>query len=861
MGVQLWANNPSTFIGALVSPSATSITLNVGGGAQFPSPTNGDWFIATIISQSNAAIREIVKITARSGDSVTVVRAQEGTTALTWQPDDIFEMRITAGGLSGLGGFNTLFLGGVATIAALRALTNTAQAAALTNGAAINVNGYNSAADGGGGQFQWNSTSTAADNGGTIIAPTGVATGRWFRTFSLSDLNARWFGAYGDGSHDDTTALTNLMAASLAAGLGCYFPEGTYLTGTLRYSFQNLRGDGPDVTVIQGKPALDVFYAPDPSISEAGSIASAPVPFRVENLSVFTDSSGSPAFSRPIYPLKGAWGVGVTVHAGQYYTSSGNVYVCTGAGPDVGTNPPTSGVTANPAPTHTVGVAADGGGVNWLYVDSAVPNIENAAFAFPFSNGAGPGNTVLNIFANFYNVTMKDNAAGSNLTACIYAQRPAYGSRFINTRFYPAPAGFLNVPPTSNFESVTYSPDTCSFLNCDFSGVSGGNSYPWVSFNGDERFIAMCSMYTAHTGDRCLYLLGYYDARGSGGSVRNANIEQLYCEGGTAGDQFMLIMGSGHSIQNLNTTCPTGAFAVLAADGCFVNAWNTSGGNNIVQVWGDHNEIKGLLQTSPATTVNDQGKANQVETNASTGVVFQARRPYSNANHHRPGAINQQTTFFADKGLFATPCANGDDLFFAGDEVNWGATPTSLTVDTASPSGCFVTLPTGGNFFTGAWPNQALAWANQLPACPGKFYVRTRASSGMSGNINILSGATSIGSTSVTWTTGFQTFECDYDATGFNGALTLELNFGGGGPTIDVSYMYFRPYAFDTLTNILQLKATTFANLPANPDVGMIAAILDSPVATWNATVSVGGSTNNVAIWWNGTNWKVFASN
>jgi hypothetical protein len=68
--------------------------LATGDGALFPSPTGIEWFPLTL--QSSAAI-EILKATARSGDSITVERAQEGTTAMAFSAGDRAELRFTAG--------------------------------------------------------------------------------------------------------------------------------------------------------------------------------------------------------------------------------------------------------------------------------------------------------------------------------------------------------------------------------------------------------------------------------------------------------------------------------------------------------------------------------------------------------------------------------------------------------------------------------------------------------------------------------------------------------------------------------------------------------------------------------------------
>lgn len=100
----------------------------------------------------------------------------------------------------------------VASIAALKLVSGS------VDGQVIQLNGYYAEGDGGGGEFFWNATSTTADNGGTIIAPTGVSTGRWYRIFD-NIYRPTMFGAKGDGSTDDTTAVGNCFSACPAYGV------------------------------------------------------------------------------------------------------------------------------------------------------------------------------------------------------------------------------------------------------------------------------------------------------------------------------------------------------------------------------------------------------------------------------------------------------------------------------------------------------------------------------------------------------------------------------------------------------------------------------------------------------------------
>ena len=87
-------NNAFGTLNGGISSSATSITLSSGDGAKFPSLSSPDVFYATLIDTSNNT--EIVKVTARSTDSLTVVRAQDNTTARAFSAGDRFELRPTA---------------------------------------------------------------------------------------------------------------------------------------------------------------------------------------------------------------------------------------------------------------------------------------------------------------------------------------------------------------------------------------------------------------------------------------------------------------------------------------------------------------------------------------------------------------------------------------------------------------------------------------------------------------------------------------------------------------------------------------------------------------------------------------------
>lgn len=88
-------NNAGSKLAGILTSDATTITVLTGTGANFPSiSSNKDYFHATIVGDNGDM--EIVRVTAVSGDTLTVIRAQEGTTAKEWPVDTRIENRITA---------------------------------------------------------------------------------------------------------------------------------------------------------------------------------------------------------------------------------------------------------------------------------------------------------------------------------------------------------------------------------------------------------------------------------------------------------------------------------------------------------------------------------------------------------------------------------------------------------------------------------------------------------------------------------------------------------------------------------------------------------------------------------------------
>ncbi|HHA1746844.1 TPA: hypothetical protein ACOEBX_004341 [Enterobacter roggenkampii] len=97
----LAANNAQTVLAAGISASATSLTVNSGTGSLFPAPSDGvSFFKLTLIDAATGQLTEIMHVTARTGDTMTIERGQEGTTARAWSANDIAANMMTAGTLN-----------------------------------------------------------------------------------------------------------------------------------------------------------------------------------------------------------------------------------------------------------------------------------------------------------------------------------------------------------------------------------------------------------------------------------------------------------------------------------------------------------------------------------------------------------------------------------------------------------------------------------------------------------------------------------------------------------------------------------------------------------------------------------------
>ena len=94
-GLNLFTNNAATTLASSILVGATSLTVAAGQGALFPTLAGSAYFYCTLSNTAGTTI-EIVKVTARSTDTFTIVRAQDNTTASAFSAGDKVELRLTA---------------------------------------------------------------------------------------------------------------------------------------------------------------------------------------------------------------------------------------------------------------------------------------------------------------------------------------------------------------------------------------------------------------------------------------------------------------------------------------------------------------------------------------------------------------------------------------------------------------------------------------------------------------------------------------------------------------------------------------------------------------------------------------------
>jgi hypothetical protein len=204
---------------ALTTPTTNPVLLNASG-----------WPATNIYLDSSLAYEYVVK----SSDDAT-----------TYVPATVIPAAASGGGGDPTSASAILALITRDTYAELTAIA----AADRFAGMFVYVAGRGAAGDGADGWWRFDATSSTTANAGTVLAP-DVGTGRWFRQFEDGRYNVRWFGAVGNNSTNDDTAVAAAVAAIVTTGTYpggvLYFPRGQYrLATTITLpDYTTIEGDG-----------------------------------------------------------------------------------------------------------------------------------------------------------------------------------------------------------------------------------------------------------------------------------------------------------------------------------------------------------------------------------------------------------------------------------------------------------------------------------------------------------------------------------------------------------------------------------------------------------------------------------------
>jgi len=604
-------------------------------------------------------------------------------------------------------------------------------------------------------------------------------------------VSVKDFGAIGNGTTDDTIAIQNAITYCYANNLDLYIPTGTYkLTTYLIWNGCNIYGDGEGNTIINGAPDCDVFFTPDYSIAQTGSVANPRQNAHVSDMSINVNNSGTQVypngtFNRPIYPIIANWSSSLVVIVGQYYLVPGiGVYKCFSAG-----------TTSSTPPSTTAGTQIDGT-VTWLYVDSQQRYVGNAGFAAPIYNGATSPSSLLHWV--FKNIRITASGSLSNLsTACFYSQNSFYDCTFENQIWRYTAYGFLNVPPTTNFQSIEFSPDADIF-----NKIAIYCAFPFISFNNIYSTIINMQCYS-DLNWRSLYLLGYKGLDRS--SCLGWNLVNFYCEpnSGTNG-ALGFIDGNSHIISGGTLKAAYGrAYYVFVGNSSTIqsNFIGNDGTFSVLLLLGNFNIFSSLNTASNTLNnlIDDRGLGNICEFSYSSSYVTESERQLM-AN---PGTVRNPYGIRQNDWLVKN-CATTPfyDMLFGGREfITHNATAINL-VDSNLETGGYVRMQDGLGWYSQTANRQPLAIGSRIPAGKVQFLVKGRLSVTTTATISLLAVPTSgpnvnLGSITPTWSTNWNVFELDVDLSAYAG-YTLQLSINNPASTsayLDVAWVAIVPFA------------------------------------------------------------------
>lgn len=186
MATRVHINNFQTTLNGGINNSTTTVVITSATG--LPVLSGGDYYYLTLVSGSTI---EIIKVTARTGTTLTVVRAQESTSAVSWSDSSLVSLRATANSIDSkqdiASNTVTVATGDLVVVQDISDSNNIARVTAQSianlapattpGGATTNVQYNNSSAFAGDANFTYDGAGTATLKTGLIVGGNATAAG------------------------------------------------------------------------------------------------------------------------------------------------------------------------------------------------------------------------------------------------------------------------------------------------------------------------------------------------------------------------------------------------------------------------------------------------------------------------------------------------------------------------------------------------------------------------------------------------------------------------------------------------------------------------------------------------------------